>query len=128
MLDSFLSFWPVGTSGGQMPIVASTESLLPFGDTDPQPGVSSMERQRIMATYCSITVISPLGKWNVWVSERHRSTSAINAVEFIIGILSVMSRASGRNPARLITEERQVSVDVRYLQTSTNYIFNFNFL
>jgi hypothetical protein len=128
MLDSFLSFWPVGTSGGQMPIVASTESLLPFGDTDPQPGVSSMERPRIMATYCSITVISPLGKWNVWVSERHRSTSAINAVEFIIGILSVMSRASGRNPARLITEERQVSVDVRYLQTSTNYIFNFNFL
>jgi hypothetical protein len=128
MLDSFLSFWPVGTSGGQMPIVASTESLLPFGDTDPQPGVSSMERQRIMATYCSITMISPLGKWNVWVSERHRSTSAINAVEFIIGILSVMSRASGRNPARLITEERQVSVDVRYLQTSTNYIFNFNFL
>jgi hypothetical protein len=128
MLDSFLSFWPVGTSGGQMPIVASTESLLPFGDTDPQPGVSSMERQRIMATYCSITVISPLGKWNVWVSECHRSTSAINAVEFIIGILSVMSRASGRNPARLITEERQVSVDVRYLQTSTNYIFNFNFL
>jgi hypothetical protein len=128
MLDNFLSFWPVGTSGGQMPIVASTESLLPFGDTDPQPGVSSMERQRIMATYCSITVISPLGKWNVWVSERHRSTSAINAVEFIIGILSVMSRASGRNPARLITEERQVSVDVRYLQTSTNYIFNFNFL
>jgi hypothetical protein len=110
-----------------MPIVASTESLLPFGDTDPQPGVSSMERPRIMATYCSITVISPLGKWNVWVSERHRSTSAINAVEFIIGILPVMSRASGRNPARLITEERQVSVDVTYKLVQTIFSISISY-
>jgi hypothetical protein len=48
---------------------------------------------------CNVTMISPLGRWNMCVFGRHRSTSAINTTESIIGILPVTSRASGRNPA-----------------------------
>jgi hypothetical protein len=42
----------------------------------------------------------PTWKVNVWVSRCHWSTSAVNAVESIIGRSSNMRRASGKNPAR----------------------------
>jgi hypothetical protein len=95
----FLSFWYVGTSGGHIPIAAPTESLHPPGDNVPQTDVSSMGRPRIMMTSCNVTVVSPHGRWNMCISGHHRSTSVINVVESIIDRSSVMSRASGRNPA-----------------------------
>jgi hypothetical protein len=83
-----------------MPIASPTESLHPTEDIGPQIRVPSMGRPRIIVTSCSITVVSPHGRWNVWVSERHQSTRAIKAAESIIDRPSVMSRASGRNPTR----------------------------
>jgi hypothetical protein len=75
------------------------ESLQPLGDIGPQTGWPSMGRPRIMATSWSVIVASPHVRWNMWVSGRHRSTSAINAAESINGRLSVMSRASDRSLA-----------------------------
>jgi hypothetical protein len=95
----FLSFWSVGTSRGHRPIAAMMESLHPAGDTIPETGAPSMGRPRIMATSCNVTVISPHRRWNVWVAGHHRSTSAFNAVESIIGRWLDTRRASGRNPA-----------------------------
>jgi hypothetical protein len=100
MLDIFLSFWSVGTSEGHMSIAAPTESHHQPGDTVLETGVTLMERPRIMMTSYSVTVVSPHGMWNVWVSGRHRSTSVINAAESIIGRPPVMRRASDRNPTR----------------------------
>jgi hypothetical protein len=88
----------VGGGGGHMLIAAPTESLHPPGDTVPQTGVPSMRIPRIMVMSCSVTVVSPHGRWNVWVSRCDRSTSAINVVESIIDRPPVMSRPSGRNP------------------------------
>jgi hypothetical protein len=86
--------------GGHRLIAAAMESLHPAGDTIPEIGAPSMGRSRIMATSCSVTVISPHGRWNVWVSGRHQSTSGVNAAEFIISRWPDTIRASGRNPAR----------------------------
>jgi hypothetical protein len=91
----------VGGGGGvQKPIASLTESLHPVGDTIPQTGASSMGRPRIMATSCSVIVVSLDGRWNMWVFERHRSTSDVNAGPSIIDRSWLMSRASSRNPAR----------------------------
>jgi hypothetical protein len=98
-LSVLLIYGNIGGGGGRRPIVAPTESLHPPGDIIPETGVLSMGRLRIMTTSCSVTVVSPHGRWNVWVFRRHRSTSVINAVESIIGRPSVMRRARGRNPA-----------------------------
>jgi hypothetical protein len=49
MPDDFLSFWSMAMSGGQMSIVAPTESLHPYGDISPHTGVPSIGRTRIMA-------------------------------------------------------------------------------
>jgi hypothetical protein len=95
----FLSFWSVGTSGGHRPIATVMESLHPAGDTVPETGAPSMGRPRIMVTSCSVTVISPYERWNVWVSRCHRSTSDVNTAESIIGRWPDTRRASGRNPA-----------------------------
>jgi hypothetical protein len=89
--------WDVGGSNANH---RPTESLHLAEDTIPQTGVSSMERPRIMATSCSVTMISLDGRWNVWVSGRHWSTSAINAATSISGRPRLTSRASGRNPTR----------------------------
>jgi hypothetical protein len=86
--------------GGRRPIASPMESLHQVGDTNPQTGVPSMGRPRIMATSCNVTMVSLDGRWNVWISGRHRSTSDINAGPSIIGRPWLMSRASGRNPAR----------------------------
>jgi hypothetical protein len=76
------------------------ESFHPAEDTIPQTRMSSMGIPRIMVTSYSVTVVSPHGRWNVSVSRRHRSTSAVNAVESISGRSWVlMSLASDRNPA-----------------------------
>jgi hypothetical protein len=90
--------------GGRRPIACLTESLHLVGDTIPQIGVSSMGRPRIMTTSYSITVISPDGKWNMWVFGCHRSLSAVNVAASISDRPRVMSRASGRNPARRIND------------------------
>jgi hypothetical protein len=68
----------VGGGGGPLPIAAPTESLHLPGDTDPQTRVLSRGRPRIMATSCSVTVVSPHERWIMCVSECHRSTSVIN--------------------------------------------------
>jgi hypothetical protein len=83
-----------------MLIASPTESLHPTEDTGPQTRVPSMGRQRIMVTSYNITVVSPYGRWNVWISGRYRSTRAVKAVESIIDRPLVTSQASGRNPAR----------------------------
>jgi hypothetical protein len=80
----------LGTSGGQRLIAALMEYLHLPGDTIPETDMPSMGRPRIMATSCSITVVSPHGRWNVWVSKHCRSTCAINAAESIIDRLPVM--------------------------------------
>jgi hypothetical protein len=98
----FLSFWSVGTSGGCRLIAVVMESLHPAGDTVPETGVPSMGRPTIMATSYIVTVVSPHGRWNMWVFERHQSTSAINTAESIIGRSPGTRRASGRNPARCL--------------------------
>jgi hypothetical protein len=105
------SFWSVGTSGGRRPIAAVTESLHPTVDTIPETGVTSMGRLRIMATSCSITVVSPQGRWNVWVSGRHRYISAINTAESIISRWPDMRRESGRNRAHHINGAYRSSHD-----------------
>jgi hypothetical protein len=87
-------------SAGQRSIACPTECLHPVEDTIPQTGVPSMKRPRIMVTSCSVTVISLDGRWNMWVSGRYQSTSAINAATSISGRPRLMSRATGRNPAR----------------------------
>jgi hypothetical protein len=83
-----------------MPIAALTESLHPLGNTDPQTGVPSMGRPRIMVASYSVTVISTDERWIVWVYRRHQSTSAVNTAASIIDRPPVTSRASSRNPAR----------------------------
>jgi hypothetical protein len=90
--------WNVGGGGGRKPIAATTESLHPARDTIPEISAPSMGRPRIMTMSCSITVVSPHRRWNVWVSGRHRSTSAINVAESIIGRSPGTRQASGRNP------------------------------
>jgi hypothetical protein len=82
---------------GHRPIAAVMESLHPARDTVPETNAPSMERPRIMAMFCSITVISPHKRWNVWVSGCHWSTSAVNAAESIIGRWPDTRQASGRN-------------------------------
>jgi hypothetical protein len=66
--------------------------------TGSQIRVLSMGRPRIMVTSCTITMVSPHRRWNVWVSKRHRSTRAVKAAKSIIGRPPMTSRASGRNP------------------------------
>jgi hypothetical protein len=107
----FLSFWSPRTSGGHRLIAAAMESLHPAGDTILETGAPSMGRPRIMAMSCSVTVISPHGRWNVSVSGRHRSTSDINAAESIIGGWPDTRRASGRNPARRMNDAYCLSHD-----------------
>jgi hypothetical protein len=89
-----------GNVGGRMPIAAAIESLHPSGEIVPVTGVSSMGRSRIMSMSCNIIMVSPHGRWNVWVSGRHRSTTGINVAESIIGRSEDIRRTSGRNPAR----------------------------
>jgi hypothetical protein len=100
----FLFLWFAWTSGGRRPIAAVTESLHPTGDIVLETGAPLMGRPRIMAMPCSVTVISPHWRWNVWVSGRHRSTSAVNAVESIIGRWPDTRRASGRNPTHRMND------------------------
>jgi hypothetical protein len=85
-----------------MPIAVLALSLHPSRDTSPQTEMLSIGRPRIMVTSWIITVVSPHRRWNMWVSGRHRSTSVVNAAEYIIDRPSMMSRASGRNPARRV--------------------------
>jgi hypothetical protein len=59
---------------------------------------------RIMATSCSITVVSPHGRWNVWVSGCHRFTNAVNTVESIIRKPPMKRRASSRNLTRCMND------------------------
>jgi hypothetical protein len=74
-----------------MSIASPTESLHPPGETGPQTGVPSMGRSRIMVMSYSVTVVSPHGRWNVWVFGHHRSTIAVNTRQSIIGRPSVTS-------------------------------------
>jgi hypothetical protein len=61
-----------------------------------------MGRSRIMVTSYSVTVVSPHGRWNVWGSGCHRSTSAINAAESIVG-----DEASKRQELQVTTSKSQ---------------------
>jgi hypothetical protein len=103
----------IGGGGGRWLIAAPMESLHPPGDTIPETSVPSMGRPKIMAMSCSVTVAFPHGRWNVWVSGRHQSTSAINAAESIISRPPLMRRASGRNLARCTNDVYHSSHDRR---------------
>jgi hypothetical protein len=107
----FLSFWSAWTLGGHRPIAAMTESLHSTGDTVLETGAPSMGRPRIMATSCNVTMVSPHGRWNVWVSRRHRSTSAVNVAESIIGRWPDTRRASDRNTSRRMNDAYRSSHD-----------------
>jgi hypothetical protein len=64
--------------------------------TDPIPPTSGIHRS-IHRVY--IIVASPQGRWKLWVSGCHRSTSADSVAESMIGSPLVTSLASGRKPA-----------------------------
>jgi hypothetical protein len=51
-----------------------------------------------MDTSCNVGAISPHGRWNVWVSGRQRSTSAVNKELFTCNLRSTI-RARGSSPA-----------------------------
>jgi hypothetical protein len=72
--------------------------------------VPSMRRPRIITMSGSVTVVSPHGRWNMCIPERHRSTSIINVAESINDRPRVVtSRASGRNPARCMNDSYRSS-------------------
>jgi hypothetical protein len=104
-----LSPWDIRGGGGRRPMAYLTVSLHPAEYTIPQTGVPSMGRPRIMAMTCSITVISPDGRWNVWVPRRHQSMSVINAAASINDRSRLTSRASGRNTARRMNGSYRLS-------------------
>jgi hypothetical protein len=122
----FLSFWYVRMSRGRRLIAAVMESLHPAGGTIPETGAPSMGRPRIMATFCNITIVSPHGRWNVWVSGRHRSTSVVNTAESIISRSSNTRRASGKNPAHHMNAAYHSSHNrglcVRILSGNSRYV------
>ncbi|MED6166499.1 hypothetical protein PIB30_109938, partial [Stylosanthes scabra] len=49
----------------------------------PVTGTPFELRPRIMATSCNVTVTSPIGRWNVWVTGSHLSTSAEISVDWL---------------------------------------------
>ena len=98
--EVFRSRTPSRGAGGLIPIMFSTMSLHPSDCTMPVTATPSNGSPRIMATSCRVTVISPQGRWKVWVSGRQRSTKAVNRGPSIAGSPSLTTRAKGSRPAR----------------------------
>ena len=88
--------------GRSLPIRAIICSRHPSESVLIQRGIPSIARPVINETSSSVTVISPVRRWKLWVSGLHRSTRADTSGAFRFGVDRLTNRIHGSSPACLM--------------------------